>query len=614
MQNNKDNHRVPITGWRNHYLRGASLFDKDANGIPDEIAITIQGALIDQLADYLNKVPGIIKLPSMISFTGNAVVDGSILRAPVQFNESGLMTSFDSVFTISVDSTVAFLADIARLLGGTVPILDSMAPVILSGEFVDSLYYTHSDILNLEFSEPVIGISSEEPFQFFTTKGEKYLAKMQKNSQNGNSASFTIVSYDGGRTGIDDGDSINILTTGKFSVTDTLGVIQLNSGNRKIPLSLTKIAEYASIDTTTFFDNNADGRVDSITVKVSGKYAKDNFEEIAKYIPFPDVRNIVVKDITWNWRDSVINMVVSSDEERTNTTADDIFTTGDSLEVGTGIGLFLRGGIKILPRDSMAPVIISAYLDDSVTTSKGDLLTVTFSENVNTLFDDQPFFIKATEQGVTFTKELVYKSTSDNSVTFTIPVIDSSWNSKEARPKIGDSIWISTTVTDFVTDSRSNNQINAGNIHREILGGYIIDPYHLVLRATLTQSKANGDLDRLGENPDFNEQVETVDDDFIVLSIIADPRESFFNLDSLDGAITILDNTGNIVVSDIEFNYDEYTKSMVTIWNTKNSYGRSVSAGAYTAIGKVHFTQYNGKEYEFILKKQIGVNRKSGIK
>ena len=124
--------------------------------------------------------------------------------------------------------------------GITVDVVDSAAPVVVSGTLVPSSSQPagrNSDTLIVQFSEATIIPDNTTAFQFVTPGGASYQPELSLISTNGVSATFLVRSLSGTEA-MRSGDSlwINVLA----SVCDSDGIVQVNPENRRAPLLVGK--------------------------------------------------------------------------------------------------------------------------------------------------------------------------------------------------------------------------------------------------------------------------------------------------------------------------------------------------------------------------------------
>ncbi len=302
---------------------------------------------------------------------------------------------------------------------------------------------------------------------------------------------------------------------------------------------------------------------------------------------------------------------VTSPLEKTDCSSSDILTI-DSLITLYPMGISIRE-TSLSPEDSMAPVIISAHVVDSVKRDSEDLLTVTYSEpisystNVDETVLSMPFYFTEQNSKSTFSTQVSF-ITNELGATqeYFVP-----WNdSTTFRVSTGDSIWINTSDAISIVDANGNFQQNFTNIRREVTVDYVLTPFTLKMRATLLKDNSNGEaIDQLGSIEVLAPLLADAGDKFMIIGIVPDPIESFFKLDVIEGRVSIFDVVGNQVVSNLPLHFDPESKQLLTIWNGKNEANRSVGSGSYVAIAKVKFTPFEGDPTILVLRSLVGVQK-----
>ncbi len=247
-------------------------------------------------------------------------------------------------------------------------------------------------------------------------------------------------------------DEITALFKNKKLPRDTLEI--------KIPYLLGNIV---TAKEAYYFDNDAQGHIDSIFVKMEGDITNENVQAIVSAFVWPTFRELTI-DESFALSDGV-GLRVSQDVNKNPMT---YVTNDDILEVKeTTISLsgkVLAGKIAIA--DKIAPIIHweekRALLMDYLTVNQKDTLSVRFSEDIKDISSSEPFYFLATasNQEYQVTLNPVSKIAPDK-VVFEVSSV-----SGVSAIVHGDSLWIHET--DLVSDLKDNAQNNVKNSKRMI--------------------------------------------------------------------------------------------------------------------------------------------------
>ncbi len=255
---------------------------------------------------------------------------------------------------------------------------------------------------------------------------------------------------------------------------DTLTALFKNDETPRLPLDSLEISVpftfggTVSLAKAAYFDNDAEGYIDSIAVEAStsiqGGLTTTHITEIVdKAITLPGFRNFTVTGSGLTSEGFYIAVTEDkSHDPMTSVTADDkltikqhILSTGGSVEAAS---------IAIV--DKVAPIIHwkerSALLYDYKSTGKKDTLGVRFSEEIQSVSSNEPFYFLKTNNGQQYSAQLnpinqpkpdslIFEVTSVNGVS---EIVD------------GDSLWIHET--DKVKDNAGNAQNNNKNSKRKV--------------------------------------------------------------------------------------------------------------------------------------------------
>ena len=346
--------------------------------------------------------------------------------------------------------------------------------------------------------------------------------------------------------------------------------IPLDTIRKAYPFT-TKVLNFNS---ACYFDNNADGYVDSIFIGITGEVAPGDLVPLRTLIHLPEYRSFTVNSISivdgglaYLVKDGVLSL-------QTYVTADDVIRV-DNAQLVNGI---IAGGTLII-QDKIAPVLISGKLISSAL----DSLRVVFSEPVKGFISNEPIkFIKP--NGTTGYLVITEQTGNLNSTQYTTRVISVQSGNSISQ---GDLIWINIAAR--ISDTLGNEQLNPQNRKVPIEVQQV--PYTIIAKVI--------------NNPFSSEEVipQEIRDVYagtgIVspqkgIVIIVEPTDTTKNKINLQGKVSIYDVVKNPVIKDVPGVFDEKTKNFYFAWDGLNSNGRRVSTGTY--IGIVNIIDLNKKQ------------------
>lgn len=540
-----------------------ALFDDDANGICDRISIALNGN-DDMLKDGAEEIAKKIQLPASRGLSvDSANTEDNVLNIFVS-SSKGIDTDLNNDDKATVLSS-SVVSSGGVLLAGEIDLIDSMAPVITRAILYDNPG-DEVDSLLVEYSEEINSFDNEMPFYFYDNNSDKYDLKLKDYKFDKKSLKSSI-NKDNNKK-ISEGDSINIRNNS--SVQDSKNILQNNEKNRKVEIEIIKSTIEVVVDEIIFID--PDGQGYPSLVKVSNNYqlnneAKNNVEEIfTNYLESIKERELNVDSVYW--KDDYLYLLCSQPNNnsiKTIVTDDDVFVLSSEELLTEGV---LYKSQHRVPKDSMAPVLISALCVDSIANEGISFLVMEFSEKTQNpgsfiygipflfLYDNDILSVKLNYLG--FYNETKLK---------TIPVekTDSEFwdevDSVRINPKFG------------ITDG-NNEQLSDINRMVELKHLKIAPPLELELNTTMITP----------DDPDA----------YIVISPLK--KLSVGDNQKISGTVTIIDNVGNHVIKDRELEYDGINKQAILKWDGKNDAGRKVGSGLYPILADIDPLESNIEE------------------
>ncbi len=270
---------------------------------------------------------------------------------------------------------------------------------------------------------------------------------------------------------------------------DTLIVVFRNSETPRLPLDTLRIIvpiklnDPVDIECAYYYDNNADGYVDSIYVKatteIEGGLTNAHVKEMLdNAITLPAFRNFTINGSGVDADGFHID--VSEDRSNNPTT----YITSDDKLKATEYVFSTGGNVEAITApiyDKVAPIIHwesrSAYLVDYMVDTVSDTLTVKFSEPVKRVDADEPFYFLDRDNNNNYTVKLNDVSQPDpDKMVFYVTDL-----SGVDYMEDGDSLWIHET--DRVSDKEGNRQNNTRNTRRKLYVKKKVMPYSFIPKA-----------------------------------------------------------------------------------------------------------------------------------
>ena len=374
----------------------------------------------------------------------------------------------------------------------------------------------------------------------------------------------------------------------------------LDTLQTSVPFQLTGSVE---IVCAYYYDNNADGFVDSIhveaTTDIGGGLTDDMVTELLdSAITLPGFRNFTINNSGTVSGGFYIDVTEDNANPTTYVTDEDKLVISDYM-LSTG-GMIEAAEAPI--HDRVAPLIhwddMSAFLVDFQVDSIDDTLTVKFSENITDVTHSEPFLFLSMEENTQYQAQLSHVSHTDNTMKFTVDGFNSVQYMRD-----GDSIWIQRT--DRVGDNVNpiNYQNNNNNTRRKLWVERRMTPYDLIPNTTSPINISNPNSNTIIPT-DVIDIINSIDPNFLnnngiqinnngdyigmIITIKPNKDPDIMLPDfKLKGFISIFDAVGNQIVSKEKMLWWEAQKALIWLWNGKNMNDRNVGAGSYLAIAEI---------------------------
>lgn len=243
------------------------------------------------------------------------------------------------------------------------------------------------------------------------------------------------------------------------------------------------------VNKAIYFDNNADGHVDSVYVGMAGDKLSENGQLLTDKIPLPAHRQLQVnssKVLAAGFGYSVTEKMA---DIQTYVTDKDVIEIKDTIKITADIAIV---PCNVMIEDSMAPVIMKASFVDSVKQGSRDELTVILSEPVTSITGTNPFVYLYTAQQQAYDGSL--NLIGQNGATGLFSVLSVTSTAKTIKD--GDSIRINWNIPNKVSDNVGNAQDNPNNIRRPIAVSVVEEGLKME-KAVYFDKNADGHVDSI---------------------------------------------------------------------------------------------------------------------
>lgn len=437
-------------------VSNATYFDNSGDGYIDSITLTIdagEGVALDAAA-----LQGQIKLPdnrfisiNSSKFEGSefqmlVTETGDLPRTAVS-DEDKITLLAGSVGTAKIDNNI------------TISVVDSMAPVIIRDGAVLYDYPSTEDTLEITFSEPVEKSNrAASEYFIFRSGNSPYKVFLTPTETSANTVRFSVnnVVTDYMR----DGDSLRINSEIGLIKDIAHGVIQRNANNSEERLRVISTIE---IGEAKYFDVNADGFVDSITIAVqAGDGVTLSGNDLIGQIELPSYRNFNVLSSTL--ADGELAIIVTENRQVPNTAV----SNSDSIIVAKGTlqGAMIPETRVIGAQDFMAPVILQDGATMVDYANAPDSLVISFSEPIADIPGSGELFdIRRGDKVYKLFLEPV--AVSDNEALFAVTFVNMDNIDAPKHMMSGDSLRIKPD-RQLIKDLNGFDQRNGLNIERRL--------------------------------------------------------------------------------------------------------------------------------------------------
>ncbi len=363
----------------------------------------------------------------------------------------------------------------------------------------------------------------------------------------------------------------------------------------------TTFAGTVNLEHAFYYDIDADGYVDSISVKantdIAGGLTTDHLEEMVdKAINLPAFRSF--KDTKPGLLSDGFYLTVTEDKGHDPVT---YVTKNDIIDIKE---LSFSTGGKILPKrvpiyDKVAPIIHwkekSALAILNQDPFLDDTLQVIFSEEVKAVNAPKPFYFYSAGEKKRYEVQLdPIELVNSTTMLFKIESVN---NVKKMAD--GDTLWIQETdrVGDLCQDVSGNTvtnfQNNPNNPKRRLWVERRLLPFTYTPVAVSPVNK-NKIIDERFKLPtkyaDLLDETSLgwtqKDQDYygMIINVVPDNVDNVFDNFELQGEIVILDAVGNRVIDKKTMAWDKEKKRLIWAWSVKNRFGRYVGSGMYLCI------------------------------
>lgn len=383
----------------------------------------------------------------------------------------------------------------------------------------------------------------------------------------------------------------------QHEATDSIILIYRNPDNpldtirKSYPFAIGKILKFPEAH---YYDNNADGKVDSIYIKVEGSVVKDDLEKLKSSIVLPSNRNFKLDSISIVKDGIALHVKEQNKEIRTYVTSTDvIMVNGGILPAG---GIITEAIVNA--KDRVAPVLLSGKLFSN----EQDSLQVEFSEPVESFISKEPILFS--HGGKAYQVILAENGVFSREATlYTARVISVQTGSAVSE---GDMIWINPAAR--IGDTIDNKQLNPDN--RKVPLTVQEVKYDIVIKTVNNPMRPDVPIPPIVKNA-FEQAGRQVPDNGLV--IVIEPKGDIKSKIKMEGSASVYDVVKSLIKKDIEGVFDPNTQKFFMVWDGVSEKRRKVGTGTYTAVIRVTtISEKTNSRSSSVQKIAVGVQRKRG--
>lgn len=383
-------------------IKNASYTANNGNGAVDQLDIYYQNAIKE------TEIPDSVELYWPTKQDTRKMVKKTNMSLDPK-DSTHVIVSLPETFPAGITSSATQDLGVAYWRAPTpFKISDKVGPIIKGAWLIERLIAGKSDTLIVAFSEFIPNEKVTGEALQLTTRGGIVLNVLSATPMTDNRLKI-VIENKGEDKAPKDGDSIKIYVdaSGLSKIVDANG-IAAHKDNRPVEIIIQEIAP--SVDTAGYYDVNADGTVDQITLKFNKKVKIGD----QKYIAF--FGNSIKTDTLYNTSASYIN----NDSTRVALDLTGKFKGNVDMKTSGDMTITVESKrfsdvIKKKADDHAAPVIVDTvwYYQGKVFkdgTKADDTLYVTFSEPLSSKAENllNAFKYFSTKNGVEFTLSLAY--------------------------------------------------------------------------------------------------------------------------------------------------------------------------------------------------------------
>jgi fibro-slime domain-containing protein len=545
-------------------ITSAIMLDTNADLVPDMLGITISDTF--KMNQRLDSIIVAYRGKNYSIPAANAVLKGLSITAP--FSPT---TGADG--RPGGQATIAMTVD-TKPQRSSQNFTDGVDPAIIAASVMEN-EGTGPDTLFVTFSEPILSatLTGKQLLLIKAASGDTIVLNIERTLAQANDSTYTIQATSSGAQP-KAGDWLRLVPGGKGGTLSDPSANTPHDRNRAVQLGV-RLGPTAILG-AYYQDVNADGVIDRVTINFKRPVQPTAFKSItARW----DILPSVVFDTASlagivKLNDSSYGVPIHGEKAMPGklSTKASIFVLVDYMDFPD------LPPPTALASDSAAPALVSAKLvygnslaSDS---SRFDVLTTVFSENVQPITNIHPFLVKSVKNGVPYQFRLSLLSANNELCSFRVDTIEAGTMPYASK---GDSMWID--IAALISDAQGNSQRNPLN-RRVALDVVMKEPAWVFRIAPNPFTPAKG----------------------FAMEISAGSPTPILDADQYSLNLVIFDMIGNMVVSQALKPKD---KGWAMEWNGCNHNGRMVGSGVYSGMIRV----FHNKEQISTKRIRIGVKR-----